>query len=328
MKIMLYHALEAHRRYSHLGLHTALGDGFLVHENSIVARVRKATLQNGATFSSDGIFFYATMPLAALKQILRKRVIPYIDNVSCLADLERKSPRKFSIEELPTKRQNFVFHESAHLLAHLAQPEQSFTVHRNSEKNKAFRAILHEAFANAAENVAHVYATTDLQKTFLRYNNYIEMNPTRTNLMQSILEFTDVEALLRIGITAYLFSNHLYQSLSDKEILRALSIVAPETIQTKANQKKVLQYFRYAFDLNVGFRLTTSSFYFKLMGLRQSPFRLFEMDLIQLVEKRPQISSYIEQLSKILFSPTLIPQYPKNDSFPSQISSPRQNFDL
>src|ERR1700721_3023601 len=85
--------LRAHQEHkTATSLRSNLGDGYLFRFNSTFRYTRTLVTRFGYGFTDEDFCNYATLPLAALPQILKKKLIPWFDNSSALAKLERRKP--------------------------------------------------------------------------------------------------------------------------------------------------------------------------------------------------------------------------------------------
>src|SRR5260221_12924707 len=103
-------------------LDRSVGDGYLCLHNPLFAAIRSRCLSLGYQFTHSGETWqdYVACPLLCLQAIVRRRLIPYIDNVSTLHRFLAANGGGFAASArflIQILTPNHVLHESAHCVA-------------------------------------------------------------------------------------------------------------------------------------------------------------------------------------------------------------------
>lgn len=233
-------------------LSRCLGDGFLLAKNRIYAQARRRATQSGFTFSSDQNDAYRALPLSQLESILQTKVIPYLDNVSVLEDLEKRIPKQTVWNDISDNlKGNSVFHESCH----------AFANRRLMGLEPGLRMLLEESYANACELISIIDAEDPVHRIFLELNSYVFMLNDRVHLVNAA-NGVGLSALTRYLLLCYLHANFLRESIDFQRVVELAFDVKPDDKMLK----NLRQLAKIVFQLNPRFREVTTRFYFKLSG--------------------------------------------------------------
>jgi hypothetical protein len=271
------------------------GDGYLVKNNRIFANLRKEALKQGFTYSMDRNEFYGALPLSQLESLLKKKVIPYTDNVSVLRDVESRIPGSAVWNDITDNlKKNHVFHETCHAVA------RAFSTKLLDTDSKVLRHLVEESFANTCELLAVIDAQDASHRIFFELNSYCILFEERTHLKNALQESGPLFAF-SFFLLSYLHSNFLGDSLSEKtfaRIIQCLNRRHPQAPVTDAKKLKALKALsRRTFELNPRFREVTTSFYFRLEGIQTPLPELLNFDFMEKIEKDPAYQKLIAALA-------------------------------
>lgn len=266
-----------------------LGDSYLMTHNSIYREIRKLTIGNGFTFTTQVNPNYTVLPLSQLDVFLEKKKIPFFDNVSILWEIEKKTPQMNTWDDLiDGLKQNHLFHESCH---GLARSVSTRCVTKNlSEEEIILRLLIEESFANACELIGNMDVDTPAHRIFYESNSYIYVYQERTQLKSLISEF-GIEESLRFFIFCYLHSNYLRENISDSD----LEIILKNP-KINRNRKLLKSLSKIAFRLNPRFRHVTTVFYLRLCGYNVTTEDLIKTDFIRILNANSSLTRLIDEL--------------------------------
>ena len=297
--MLLKNILKTHEQYSTKNsLKENLGDGFLLQENLIYKRTRTLAFKAGVTFTHQRFFDYDALALTQLPKILEKKTVPYCNNVNPLREIEEKAPGVFIWSEIPPLRANYLLHESAHVIARQLRlkyikktPKETLRLSAQKKNQElTLCTLLEEAFANATESLANVYATTDLHDEFLFKNSYImEKAPERKHLSWMVKRIGD-EAAFRLSFFSFLYSNFVKTNSAMDDFDRVLDLVFLHDLPARRNLKtpdlkQLKQAFRVGLELDPAFTIFTNAFCLRLMGIKTEFFDLLNFDFLSYFEK-------------------------------------------
>ena len=287
----LANLLEQHRKFSNEksalpnSLTDALGDGFLLENNSIYKRVREEAVQKGFRFSTKQNDAYRALPLSQLERILKDKVIPYIDNVTVLGEIESRIPRVSVWNDISDNlKGNSIFHESCHAVARSTTLEKDLQREAKIDFSRAqtLSLLLEESFANSCELLSILDADDAVHKIFLELNSYVYMLDDRVHLRAGE---TDIgrASLSTFILLSYLHANFL-REMSDKDFERTLALSGVLVVLDAKKKKSLRQLSRIALKLNPRFREVTTRFYLRLMGRQEEMSALLDFDFLKAIE--------------------------------------------
>ena len=289
-----------------------LGDGYLYNQNLIFRNIRNAALSSGYRFSHERFYDYDALALTQLNSIHKKKIIPYLNNVTPLKKIEAKVRNYFSLSHTPPLRANYLFHESAHAVAHqLLKIKLKSSVSNNQleqERQLAIQILFEEAFANSCESLSNVYSSTEIHDEFLFKNSYImESKKTRITLAKSIHSFGH-EMVLKILFFSFLYANLLKTKSGLNDLDRVIKICMgtknKDSKESTHKEKKLLaQLFKTGFDLDTEFTTFTNRFCLRLSGIETNLEELFDYDFLQFFEKNEKYTFCLNQLALTATAP-------------------------
>lgn len=276
----LANLLDQHHKTSQAAgtLSRSLGDGFLCEKNRFYGRARAQALEAGFKFSTEQSNSYLALPLSQLDQVLKTKVIPYIDNVTVLEEIEKKIPKQTTWNDISDNlKGNLIFHEACHAFAHT----------KLIGVEPMLRMLLEESYANTCELLAIVDAEDQIHRIFLEINCYSFMLDDRVHLVNAAKEI-GLSSLTRFMLLSYLHANYLRETI-DFERVFALSL--DKSVDTKV-LKNLRQLSKIAFKLNPRFREVTTQFYFKLHGVPAN----YDTDFLSVIEKPGKARDFLRSL--------------------------------
>lgn len=283
--------LQEHRRFSPAGsVPGNLGDGYLVQNNLIYGRLRRAALADGYRLSDERNDAYAALPLSQLEDVLAKKTLPYADNVSVLEEIEKRRPGAIDWDDVRENyKRNLLFHETCHAVARarateIARPVSPPTT--TEERRLAIaRALIEESFANACELLAAVDAGDAVHRIFYEANSYTSLFEERSNLKQALTDLGP-DAVWTHLLLSYLAANSLRPAMDDRLFERAvmMSLGDPKSLDVK-KLKTLRALSKIAFRLDEGFRTTTTGFYFRMNGLTARLEESLDFDIMAAAER-------------------------------------------
>ena len=174
MSTKLSAILAAHRSgHGPATLRKNLGDAHLYRTNPVFRTVRRFAREHGYSYRSDDSR-YGGAPLFSLDRILKEKAIPYFDNVTGLAELERERPGFLRVSDFAAigPRQNAVFHESCHALCHEVVNGGDARALRGVNDEALLRIVVIESSVMAAEQLACAYVANDALGRYLFDTNF------------------------------------------------------------------------------------------------------------------------------------------------------------
>lgn len=276
------------------GLKDAFGDAYLLNQNLIYRNLRDLALKRGYKFT-EADRDYLLMPLVQLSEILREKSIPYRNEVRLLKKLAKSMPPNFDIFEMPVLPNSNHFHESAHCVA-----EQALALSTDdSRKGKILNTILAESFANATEALSYALVNDETHLFFLERNNYIYFTAEMLEILRTLGRENNLRSLFKFIFISYVYSNFLYETLSDQDFFDACALFTPEMKISARKAKHFRRLFQHGLDLSPGFRLLTTQFYFKSLGYAGSVERILDFDFIQYMKKKPIYFKIIDEMAHL-----------------------------
>lgn len=255
-----------------------LGDAFLIKYNPIYQLVREQILKSGYKFEpAERALHYTEWPLMYLDVILKKKKIPYYNNLKALSLLPALVQKQMSLEEFMSCPPfgNYILHESAHCLI-----DSLWT-----KKKDIFYYLLAESCASATEALSHIFVEDEEHQFYLSFNNYLLPQAQDIQVMRKICEKQNLEDLLKFLICLYLYANHMQGPLSEVEIK---SLGFKDTALLKKLASMPLR-------LSTKFRTETTEIYLLKQGFKRQEIALQRtQNLISLIAKNESIiNSYL-----------------------------------
>lgn len=289
-----------------------LGDGFLIAKNKIYSRIRAQALQLGFQYDKEPNLAYWALPLSQLEVLLSEKKIPYIDNVSVLEQIEKKIPSLSLWDDVTDNlKRNHIFHESCHALARSVskkyfKPQQDPRMNKAAEET-VLQLMIEESFANTCELVGIIDVEDAFHKLFYEINSYIFMYEDRVHLKNFFNDFGKNKAFVFI-LLSYLHANFIRPRFEDKDLDSVLHVIVENptefsTIRNDAKKMKTLRAIsRICFELNPRFRMVTSVFYLKLLGMNYSKEEIHKMDFMNHLVKNPSYLKFIQELMNLVIN--------------------------
>jgi hypothetical protein len=296
----LSNLIEQHRKFSKLpsALSESFGDGYLLENNSRYLRIRQQAVAKGFRFSFEQNDAYRALPLSQLDRLLKNKTIPYIDNVTVLAEIESRIPRLTVWNDISDNlKGNSVFHEACHAVAR----DEKLPNHLQRESGidsgqaQTLSLLLEESFANASELLSILDADEAVHRIFLELNSYIYMLDDRVHLLKAESEIGS-EALAKFILLSYLHANFL-REISDKDFERMLFLSGVSSALDPKKKKSLRQLSKIAFKLNLRFREVTTRFYLRLTGLKQEMPLLLKFDFLKSIEDSGTARNFLRTVS-------------------------------
>lgn len=270
------------------GLKNNFGDAYLCQNNKIYANIRKACVKANFKFSTDRNEAYQALPLSQLSAILNSKVIPYIDNISVLKQIENQIPKVAVWDDISDNlKKNYIFHESCHAVA------RSLISDRDAG-DKVLNLLLEESFANTCELLAVLDANDGIHRIFYEWNSYTALFEERTNLKNAITEIGE-EVFMKIIFFGYLHSNYLNDHIDDKQLQRVLRLVAKHPFSSK-QMKTIKALIKLTFTLNSRFKEVTTRFYMRLSGFNLDYDKIRKTDYLSNFENGTLYGGYVNTL--------------------------------
>lgn len=304
-KMMAQHEKHAPRNT----LKKSFGDGYLLAHNHVYRNIRNAALGAGYKFSTKEFSEYQINKLMWLPKLHQKKIIPYCDNVSSFKKMLALKLGSMDWVDVAGPLKNYILHESSHAVAaditkkNIPPSEYSSKSRIHREQKLVLTLLLEEAFANTCELMARLETRSDVDSFFMDYNNYIfsSFSAEETKTLSTV----NSSILFGITFLSYLHSNFLFQVLSDDQFQRSLDLTSKlfniNTTHLPANERSIVnKLFQVGLDLDVGFRLGTNRFYFKLAGLKTEMIELLDFNFMEVLEKSPTYQTSIRSMGHIL----------------------------
>lgn len=279
-----------------LSLAYNFGDEFLCTHNKIFRNIRTKALDLGYQFKPDRNDAYLALPLSQLDSILNSKIIPFVDNVSVLKEVESKIKAGAYWDEVcDNLKKNHVFHESCHSVAR-------DVINRTIGQDlNVLSILLEESFSNTCELLSVIDVDSAGHMIFFEFNSYVCEFEERANLARCQSEL-EPKVMFQFFLLSYLHSNFLRDDLDDRvlgdvvaflESQNQISKIEPKTLKSL----KVLS--RISFRLNPRFRQVTTHFYLKLKGFNKPLDELLDFDFFTQIKNSSNYQLAIKELSEI-----------------------------
>ena len=295
-EILFAHDLSQHPH----AIRTNLGDAFLLNHNPVIATIRALTVEAKFKFG-DCWSEYDALPLVELPRVLKKRLIPFTDNVGVLRELERIHPNLHEFEDLPPIKMNPIFHESAHAVAHeltgfSVDPKK--LVNLKQERLFALQVLLQESFSNATESFANVYSDTLLHDEFFYSNAYIIEVPKNRVAIVKLTQAMGKEKTFQVLFLSFLHANFLKTGKTEIHLEKVISFLGLKNLDLR-QKKLVKNVFQIGLNLDPEFTEETNAFCLAHLGIKTKLPKLFDFDFLVLLKKDPKLDRAFRRLSTV-----------------------------
>lgn len=252
--------------------------------------VRETVLSLGYRFTRDDFCNYKTFHLAALPKILSRRMIPYFDTVSPIAEMERVRPTTFASDMALRPQSNFTMHEACHAIAHAFLPPAP----RGDAHAIVLRSHLGESLANTLDTFAGAYVDSEVHRFLFNMNSY---HPVRDiahlDFLRTAMQVTSPRASFEVLYYSFLYANFLVKSVDGDnfdDLWPETSIALSMPRLTKEQRGALVRVFKCGIPaLPVGFRTETAEMYFRLThDLAGSVFELTDFDFMDHLASLPR----------------------------------------
>lgn len=290
----LANLLQKHSEISFPGdLKKNLGDGFLLTNNSIYRQIRLKAVDLGFKYSTEVSEDYLAFPMGQLENILQQKVIPYVNNVTPLINLNSKTSSSLDWDHvIDNLKPNYVFHESCHAVSRSVVSRSNI----DKFKSRLTTTLIEESFANTCEFFAISEAQDQMHRIFLEVNSYFTIFEDRT-LLKKMIEQNGKSALFKFMLLCYLHSNFLNENLEDKDFKKIIELAQ---LEIKTEIKAIKSLAKNAFALNPRFRYTTTEMYLRLNEMSQSVEEAVDFDYLQLIKEDKNLNHFIAELSLLV----------------------------
>jgi hypothetical protein len=196
-----------------------LGDGFLSATNPVFRNIRVEFRRRGFKFTHQDLNGYFAFPLMSLDEAIFSRKVPYYRNASWLEKLEKAAPGKFTLSELRRSelKYNYLFHESAHCIAHDAFFGRKDIRRVPKNRQALLKVFLGEAFANTVEALSYAFAEGEIGGYFLDANCHFRASEREMLTLQRAVAKFGAERTALVLMGAFLYSNYLFEKLNGKQ---------------------------------------------------------------------------------------------------------------
>ncbi len=293
---------DQHQQFANQGLEENFGDGYLMAHNSTYRNIRRTALKESFIFSLKPHPFYHALPLSQLEWILAEKTIPFFDNVGVLQQIQGKLPQQISWDDISDNlKGNHIFHESCHAVARsLTEKALKLSVSNSLPDLRKLTLVrlMEESFANTCELLSVVDAADPVHRIFFELNSYVVMFEDRANLKNAMQDIGS-EVFMKFMMLSYLHANFLTAPLTDARFENVLSLIGKDKIEFTLAQKKSMRALsKIAFELNLRFRMVTTSFYLRLNGISVPIEKLSDFDFIKSIKDTPELTEVLDALTK------------------------------
>jgi hypothetical protein len=284
-----------------------LGDGLLFERNPFFRRIRLAALARGYRYTLDDPGDYFAFPLAALDVLFERRTVPYRDNVSALARLERLRPGFFELGDLAKNRPlpNYVLHESAHAVAfHELFGRPRSVRDALSGPDSLLGIELGEAYAMTAEYFAACGADAGVLRWVFSINSYRQRIPAKKTVGAMVSEL-GLEPVAFTVLLAFLSNLFLRERLARDGVDRMLELWAMggerrRSMPKLASRRRLRRALSELMVMNPEFRRDTTRLFLTMFGRSRRIERLFEADPLDLLGREQEALAATRRLVRLL----------------------------
>lgn len=260
--------LNEHNNVQVKGSHTEiLGDAFLLKNNPIYSQVRTKA-QNLGVKLIEADAEYLLMPFHQLDKIVASKEVPFIPHGRLMKKVEDTHPGVFGLEHMPIP-ESYHMHESAHVIAHEACAKLKLT----TPQDRILKAILCESFANTVDALACGYADSDIHRTFLKFNCYMQPTEEAFEIISRVREAFGGEYVAKMILLSYIHANFLRDE------------VPLELLEAGMNDEDCIALSTIGQELDVQFREQTTANYFRLDGIQGEHSDLLNFDFMTLLRR-------------------------------------------
>lgn len=306
--MLLKEILRAHHQFSDANsIKNNIGDGFLLEHNPVFFNVRTVAKKMGFKYTPERLHDYETLALTQLPIILKKKQIPYLNNVRPLIEIEKNVPNYYSWSEIPPLKENFLLHESAHTVARTVRLKRlGVTTLKNNlstDQAEALNLLIEEAFANACESTANIFSTTAEHDEFLYKNSYImEKGRSRIVLRENYKLFGG-NCTFKIVFLSFLYANFLKTRSAQKDFKRVRALVFGVKYKSKTRKEDSIlkELFEIGFDLDPAFTISTNQFCLRLHGIKSDFYDVLAFDFLERFETDKKFQSLLNEFAQLIF---------------------------
>jgi len=287
----LSHVITAHRQFRS-AVPENIGDGFLYEFNPVFRSVRDEARARGVKFTHQDYCNYFAYPLMCIDDVINARRIPYRRNFPWLEILAK---RDFNLDDLKKGelQYNYLFHESAHLIAHDIFFGRKSLARVPKNASTLLAIMVGEAFANTVECLASAFAEGEIGSYFLDANCHFRASEREVKILRAALRRYGAETTARVLMGAFLYSNYLVERLTGAELSRVRKFAGlPADAPVGALAKIGLQ-------LNEKFRSVTTPLHLRKSGFGANLPRLFAVDPLRLLLSSSALRKGAERLAVI-----------------------------
>ena len=290
--------LELHDEHtSRKAIPRALGDAYFYTRNPVFKSIRDAALRTGFAYSADDAAQCYGWPLMSLDTALRKRRVPFVDNVFHLRELERRRPRHFLLADLRAygPARNPLLHESAHCLAFDALEYELGPA--RPTRLKLTKILLSEAYALATEKVSGLFVSESPSELLLhRLNTHVFYTPRPRDPVRALYAREGLPSAFRATMASYLYAGFLYRELGDRDLDSILGFAG---ISRRASAANVESIFEETFEVGSDFRHGITSNYLRAHGYSKDLLKLVDFDPLPYVQGKAALHKSVEGLVAI-----------------------------
>jgi hypothetical protein len=249
--------------------------------NPIYRNIRKEAFTRGVRFSWKGHEAYYAFPLIALDNVIDSRVVPFRPNFRWLEVLEREAPGAFTIKDLKRGELqfNYLFHESAHLIAHSEFFGKCSPKRLPKSRNTLLGIMIGEAFANVVECLSSAIVEGEIGSYFLDANCHFRASEKDLKALMSGAARWGWPKTAKVLMGAFLYSNFLFERLNRREVARIAEFAG------LSSQSRIKSLVQVGLALNEKFRTTTTPFHLRKLGFGRELPKLFSVDPLHLLLK-------------------------------------------
>jgi uncharacterized protein (UPF0147 family) len=275
-----------------------LGDGFLFAKNRIFRNIRRATIQIKYKFSDNPSSAFQAFPFSQLEEILKDKIIPYVNHVSILEKIVERLQGNLNWDEvIDGFKRNYIFHESCHAVARSHFGNLNANQDKNTDefkRKKCLQVLLEESFANTCELLAVVDANDQAHKIFYEINSYSAVYESRAFFKSAFDKYGD-KFVFKFILICYLYSNFLHQNLKKNEFDQILKIFEKDEAK---NCKNLQALSKIPFTLDVRFRTLTTGLHLRLSGLGREGQDLLDFDFIKILFENEEYMKMIDSITE------------------------------
>ncbi len=287
--------LEIHNSFAAESRHRdILGDGFLMKSNPVYRKVKLYALKIGAEYV-EAYPQYLLLPFHELANIVSSKKIPYVPSGRMLADVEKRRPETFGIEDVRMP-ESYHLHEAAHVIA-----EHLFAdVVVKDDQEKILKILMCESFANTVDALACVPADTDIHRFFLEHNCYMHPRKKIMDVMSRLTEVMGFRFTFMLTYFSYLHANFLQKGLTKTRIAELAEDYAPGIAMGAKVAKDTQALIGVGEKLDPQFRTITTGGFLKLEGFKGDVLEILNFKFMPVYERNPGFRRVVEAMAEVL----------------------------